>query len=156
MSVLRSWLLGVIAAAAALSILYALIPKGKLLAIAKVTGGLVLLLVMLRPLPGLDLDALPDLLGSADAIRADAEVMQTETQEALSALIADKTAAYIQAKAAEMGLDCRAEVRCEERGGTPFPAQVTLDIPRSPALEDVIEKDLDIPAQEQFWREAHK
>ena len=50
MSLLKTWLFGVIAAAMALSILYALVPKGALLTIAKCTGGLIMLLVVVRPL----------------------------------------------------------------------------------------------------------
>ena len=50
MSIFRTWLFGIMAAAMALSILYALVPKGALLTIAKCTGGLVMLLVVVRPL----------------------------------------------------------------------------------------------------------
>ena len=58
MSLLKTWLFGVIAAAMALSILYALVPKGALLTIAKCTGGLIMLLVVVRPLLALDPAAL--------------------------------------------------------------------------------------------------
>ena len=55
MSVFRTWLFGIVAAAMVLSILYALLPKGALLTVAKCTGGLIMLLVVIRPLLALDL-----------------------------------------------------------------------------------------------------
>ena len=44
---IRQWLLGVLAAAMALSLLYALLPKGAVRGAARATGGLILLLVVL-------------------------------------------------------------------------------------------------------------
>lgn len=157
MSAIRTWLLGVFAAAAALSILYSLLPKGKFTVIARYTGGLVLLLVLLRPLLGLDTEDLRRRYDQwTEEVRATNETAQQENTDALASLIADKTGAYIQKKAAGLGLDCHAEVTCEVRDGTPFPASVWLDIPRSAALETVIAEDLDIAKDHQFWREAYQ
>ena len=54
----RQWLLGILAAAMGLSLLYALLPKGAVRAAAKATGGLILLLAVLGPAAGLDLSDL--------------------------------------------------------------------------------------------------
>ena len=51
--ILRGWLLGLVAAALILTVLRALMPKGSIRPVARVTAGLVLLLVLLRPLAGL-------------------------------------------------------------------------------------------------------
>ena len=50
MTFFRTWLFGIVAASMALSILYALLPKGAILTAAKSAGSLILILVMLRPL----------------------------------------------------------------------------------------------------------
>ena len=42
----------------------------------------------------------------------------------------------------------------QERDGVPFPVEVTLDIPRSPALAEVIETDLGIDEDCQHWQET--
>ena len=55
---IRQWLLGILAAAMGLSLLYALLPKGAVRAAAKATGGLILLLAVLGPAAGLDLSDL--------------------------------------------------------------------------------------------------
>ena len=44
---IRQWLLGILAAAMGLSLLYALLPKGAVRAAAKATGGLILLLALM-------------------------------------------------------------------------------------------------------------
>lgn len=50
---LRTWLLSIIAAGLVLAILYALVPKGRLRPIVRTTGGVALMLVILRPVLGL-------------------------------------------------------------------------------------------------------
>ena len=47
---LRTWLLGIIAAGMVIGVLYALLPKGRLRPIVRTAGGVVLMLVILRPL----------------------------------------------------------------------------------------------------------
>ena len=44
---IRQWLLGILAAAMGLSLLYALLPKGAVRAAAKAAGGLILLLALM-------------------------------------------------------------------------------------------------------------
>lgn len=56
---LRTWLLSIIAAGLVLAILYALVPKGRLRPIVRTTGGVALMLVILRPYWGLTLRTLP-------------------------------------------------------------------------------------------------
>lgn len=105
---IRQWLLGVLAAAMALSLLYALLPKGAVRGAARATGGLILLLVVLGPLAGLDLSDLAlryeDL--SRDMERQ-AEAYRQEGQVQLELGIQQRTAAYISEKAAQLGLSCR-------------------------------------------------
>ena len=54
---LRSWLTGIIAAGIVLSVLYALLPKGRWRPIARAAGGVALLLVILRPVVDMDMGA---------------------------------------------------------------------------------------------------
>ena len=49
---LRTWLLGIIAAGMIVGILYALLPRGRMKAVAHTVGGMALLLVIVRPGPG--------------------------------------------------------------------------------------------------------
>ena len=80
----RTWLFGIVAASMALSILYALLPKGAILTAAKCAGSLILILVMLRPLVTLRVE---DLELSYD-VWEERTVEQTEqlTQDNLSSM----------------------------------------------------------------------
>ena len=154
MSVFRTWLFGIVAAAMVLSILYALIPKGALLTIAKCTGGLVMLLVVLRPLLTLDMDSLRWQYEAWEgAIQQQTEAYTDANRQEMAAIIQQDTAAYISEKAAALGLACHPEVTCALRDGVPFPAEVTMDIPKNAALARIIAEDLAIGTDCQHWRE---
>ena len=154
MTFFRTWLFGIVAASMALSILYALLPKGAILTAAKCAGSLILILVMLRPLVTLRVE---DLAVPYD-VWEERTAEQTEqlTQDNLSsmeALIEEECSAYISEKAAQLGVTVKAEVLCEVRDGVPFPAEVALDTPYNEMLSDTIAADLDIPYERQHWQE---
>lgn len=155
MSVFRTWLFGIVAAAMVLSILYALIPKGALLTIAKCTGGLVMLLVVLRPLLTLDMDSLRWQYEAWEgAIQQQTEAYTDANRQEMAAIIQQETAAYISEKAAELGLTCSPEVTCQLQDGVPFPVEVTMDIPKNAALSRIIAAFLGIDEAHQRWRET--
>lgn len=151
--ILRGWLLGLVAAALILTVLRALVPKGSIRSVARVTAGLVLLLVLLRPLAGLGGGSLRVRYDELEReITARIEDYQTLHENELESIIADSTAAYISEQAAHLGLTCRAEVRCEVRDGTPQPASAVMDIPYDARLAAAIADDLGIPAEKQSWQ----
>lgn len=149
---LRSWLMGIIAAGVVLSVLYALLPKGRWKPAARAAGGVALLLVILRPVVDLDMGTFAlsydDYERQIEALTE--EYRQTASRE-LTALIEEKTAAYIASKGAELGLDCTAQVETEVRDGVPYPASVTLDVSRDPALAAWMAAELDIGESGQHW-----
>lgn len=151
--ILRGWLLGLVAAALILTVLRALMPKGSIRPVARVTAGLVLLLVLLRPLAGLGGGSLRVRYDELEReITARIEDYQTLHENELESIIADSTAAYISEQAERLGLTCRAEVRCEVRDGTPQPASAAMDIPYDAQLAAAIADDLGIPAEKQSWQ----
>lgn len=151
--ILRGWLLGLVAAALILTVLRVLVPKGSIRPVARVTAGLVLLLVLLRPLAGLGGGSLRVRYDELEReITARIEDYQALHENELESIIADSTAAYISEQAAHLGLTCRAEVRCEVRDGTPQPASAAMDIPYDVRLAAAIADDLGIPAEKQSWQ----
>ena len=149
---LRSWLLEMIAAAMVVSILYALLPKGSLRSSARVTGGLILLLVMLRPLAGRSWEQLMTRYAAYhDQIDAQIENYQAANEKELEELIQARTEAYISDKAMHLGLSCHAQVATELRQGIPYPAAVRLDIPKSAELSEIIARELGIAEEKQRW-----
>lgn len=150
---LRGWLLSIAAAALILTVLRALLPKGSIQGIARVTAGLVLLIVLLRPVVSWDAGSLRLRYQELDSqIDRQIAAYQADSQSQMQGIIEEKTAAYISEQAQQLGLTCRAVVRSELRDGAAYPVEVTLDIPRSSRLSDVIAQELDIPASRQIWQ----
>ena len=112
MTFLRSWLLSVTACAVLISIAQQLANDGAMKKIVRFVGGMVLMLAMLRPLLSLSFD-LPALDGESyrEAVEALKETLSAEQEDALRERIAAQTQAYIEDKAASLGLNVRAEVR---------------------------------------------
>lgn len=155
MAALGSWLLGIIAAAMVLSILYGLLPKGTIRSISRVTGGLILMLVILRPLAGGDWTHLMTRYADyQESIDDRIENYRRQNEKETERIIREKTAAYISDKAVQMGLTCHAQVETRLQQGVPYPAAVSLDIPKNAELSDMIAEELGIPAEKQRWREG--
>ena len=157
MNILRTWLVGVIGVSVALSVSYALLPKGKFRTIARCTGGLLLLIALIKPLIQTDWTGILHSYDDwAQRIETQTEDYQNTQEEELRTLIAEKTAAYIEEKAASLGVVCHAQIECTEREGVPFPAQVVMDIPYHGELSKLISDELDISAVDQHWQEVAK
>ena len=93
---LRSWLTGIVAATVLVSVAESIIPEGSIRKIARFTGGLALLLVILQPL----LQIQPEEF-SLDFSRWEAEIQsqqadyEAENEKNLRTIIQEKTEAYI-------------------------------------------------------------
>lgn len=119
MEAVRAWLTSVVLVSVLLSAAQSLIPPGTVRKAAGFTGGLILLLVLLRPVLGADLEHLEldfDHYQAAVEERQ-AELADTQT-EAMASIIAEQTEAYILDKAGELGLEVtvRVETRTEGNG----------------------------------------
>ena len=153
----RSWLLGIVLTSLAGGLARQLAPQGKEQAMVRLVSGLLLALAILRPLAGgsggwegLEIAAGSFSLQSGEQ----AEIYRKNQQEALSAIIAETTEAYILDKANRLGLDCTVRVTVAAgESGIPLPTSVTIRGPYSPALAECLEEEVGIPAQEQFWLE---
>ncbi len=151
---IRHWLFALLAVVMALSIFYALVPKGTIRIVMRFTGGFVLILALLQPLSALDLANWRveyDVL--SDSINEQIGDYQQDQSEQMQSIIQQQTAAYIQDKGKELGLTCQPIVDTEEKDGVPYPIAVTMDIPKNEALSEIIAKDLGIPENAQHWLE---
>ena len=90
------------------------------------------------------------------------ELRESELEEqvgnGMKSIIEQETAAYIVDKAAEMGLTCTARVSCQAaEGGVYVPSQTQVAGVLSQAERDrisqMIQADLGVPAQRQFYYE---
>ena len=156
MTFLRSWLLSVTACAILVSIAQQLTGGGTMKKIMRFVGGMVLMLAMLRPLLSLSFDF--PVSGDADyreAVESLRLTLASAQNDALCDGIAEQTQAYIEDKAAQMGLSVLAEVQTTLCDGVPLPDSVTLYGEKSAALSARIAEDLGIAEEKQLWIEPN-
>ena len=152
MAGVRQWLLGVVLTAFAGTLARQLAVGAKGQAMVRLTAGLLLTLAILRPIAALRWEA-PAEGGLLERTEDQASDYRKNQQEALAAVIEEKTAAYIWDKANELGLSCEVHVAAGE-SGIPLPDAVTITGSYSPALAACIEKEVGIPAGKQNWLEV--
>ena len=155
MAALRSWLISVTVVTLLISLVQTLVPEGTLRKISSFAGGLILLAVLVQPLPGGEHVALAFSVSQYTAqLDTQRQVLEQERQGVLEKEVARLTAAAIEEKAVEWGLQVSAKVETAPDGddGTPLPSAVTLKGEYSEALAEWIEEELGISTAAQTWR----
>lgn len=157
MEMIRGWLLGVTCAAIIAALCDSLTPPGAVRRVGRLAGGLLLMIAILRPLVGMDYDAMAGMLADYRARAAGyGQALDTENTKIMKAIIAEQTSAYIQDKADSLGMDCTVAVSCEF-GGQNFPVPVAVTITgqftqeQEKALRRAIEGDFAIPPDAQTY-----
>ena len=153
MAALRSWLTAVLTTAVLLSLAERLAPEGSLRKITSLVGGLILLVVLTRPLTALGAGELRlDYEDRSAAVEQRRQELQAENDKTLAELIARETEAYISDKATSLGLT--AEVRVETvagADGVPVPWRVEVEGGYTEELAQWMETELGIPRERQDW-----
>ena len=151
----REWLTAVVASSLLLSVVQTLVPEGRLRRTASFTGGLVLTVILLRPLLGADLRGLEVRMEDyREAIEARQAELEAAGDQQLRAIIETRTAAYISDKAAALGLTLQVQVEARPgEEGIPIPWEAELTGGRSEALAAWMEGELGIPRERQVWHD---
>ena len=134
---LRDWIMAVTCAAMALALLEGLVPDGAGKKVCRLAGGLALL------------------RGELDSYE---RALAEQSEERYKTIIAERTAAYIVDKAAEMGFSCRVEVTVDyDDNKLPCPREITAWGEWTPdqrdALSRIMAEDLGVPAERQHFEE---
>ncbi len=155
MESLRTWLSSIVAVTLLIAMAESLVPEGTMRRVAGFTGGLVLLLALVRPvLAGGLLDLTLETEKWTAAIEEEQASLSRQGEDALAALIAERTASYIWDKGAALGLEVKANVETRTgEAGLPVPQRVELEGPYSKELADYITHELNIPPERQVWNE---
>ena len=149
----RVWLIGLLSVSLILTVLSTLLPEGSVKKIAGVTGGLVLLMVILQGAERLDLGKLQ--LSYDDysrQINEQIKAFQEKNSRDMDLLIQERCSAYISEQAQSLGLSCTPQVQTAwTEEDIPVPTGVILDIPYHAELGEIIERNLGIKAEKQVW-----
>ena len=150
---LREWLTSSVVVTLLLTVAQTLVPEGSLRRVAFFTGGLILLVTLLRPALGMDLKRLRlDMSGYEQALREAQEELSSASNMELAECIEERTAAYISDKARALGLEVSVRVKAAADGsGLPEKAEITGVYSRE--LADFMTRELGIPAERQVWHE---
>lgn len=160
MGFVRTWLLGVTAAALVLALAEALAPEGSVKKVCRLAGGMALLLAAAGPV----LDALDDAAltraveGWRDRSQQYEQELEERNEQLYLAIIEEETAAYVMDKAREFGFECDVEVTFGYgENGVPCPWEVTARgkwIPEQRGrMERLLEEELGVPVQRQHYEE---
>ena len=153
MEFLRQWLLGVVACAVLVSVATQLCPEGALRKIVRFTGGLLLLLAMLRPVARYEPDAAARRAdGYRETVARLERELAVERENALRDGIAEEWEAYIEDKAGSLGAEVRAEA--EVTAGEGVPERVTLRGTYSEELSRFLASELGVAKEKQIWIEG--
>lgn len=155
MESLRLYLLSILASALICSVILMFPLSGTSKEITRLICGLVMSISVITPLRDYDLTALPD---SAFAISFDANSLteegKTSARNAVAQIIKAETEAYIQNKAAELGIDLSVTIRVTE-DDLPIPVSATLygevTEPFRTQLENILFSELGIAKEDLRW-----
>ena len=150
---ISQWLRGVVITSLLVSVLVTLVPDGTFRRVARLTGGLIFLLVVLRGMEHVDVSALSvDFESYRGEIEERREEFEKEKESSLLQSIEEKAEAYISDKARSLGVDVTAQVQAavDENGGYTL-AGVHLSGEYSAELADWIGETLGLSGEKQEW-----
>lgn len=152
----RTYFLGVVAAAMLSVLATALVRDKKLKGIIGFTSGILIMLVVAKPLLNLNSESILRGLKRAEGkFSFDANQITQESNRLLKELIKENTETYIEDKGRELGAVVQAEVLVKD-GENPEPYKVTLVGTLEPSqvreLGEYIHNSLGIPPENQEWK----
>ena len=155
----KGWLLSLVAAALITALLDALTPEGIAKKVGRLLGGMLILLVIIRPVFALENTGLARLLEESPL--ADAQwdrALEEKDKILLEGLITGNCETYIEGQAAALGADCRVTVTCRWQDEIPVPCEVLVEgdltQEQQTRLTAEIARDFEIEAENQTYREA--
>ena len=133
-----------------------MVKGGVLQQVVRFTGGLFLILCMLRPVSSIDFSNISwDINSYSAEVKEVNEEYDEQQKTVLYNSIAQRTAAYIEDKAKSLKMELRSTVFVgESEEGEPVLHSVTLYGPYDETLANWITQELGIEKSQQEWREA--
>lgn len=157
MELIRTWILSVTVSAMVIAMAEGLMPAGTVRKVAKLTGGLVLMLGVLQPLVRMDYDELfLAANGFSDVVVESKEIQQASSSGFLKSIIEQEVSAYVLDKAQTLGFSCEVSITCElGENDVPYPAQAVIsglsNESQQRAMRQLLRDELGIPDEMQTY-----
>lgn len=154
MTGIRAYLSSVVAVCLLAALAMALVQQERLRGLVRLISGLLVVLVVLRPLPGLNWSELSEGILSLTDGEFDSAEVQREYQTRLRQNIKANTERFIEEKATSLGAFVKAEVELsEEEYPVPVAARLTGIVNHSQLTElsRFMSESLGIPTERQEW-----
>lgn len=152
---LRQYVISVTAAALICGVVSGLVQNGTAKELIRLLCGLFLAFTVIRPIAGLDFNALTEFsLSYTQEAESMAAMGENMARQSMADIIKAESEAYILDKAAALNAALAVEVTVSE-DGTPVPVAAELCGDISPyarqQLEDILQEDLGIAKEYQLW-----
>ena len=153
METISQWIRGVVMTSLLVSVLVSLTPEGAFRRIARLTGGLIFLLVALQGMKNVDVSAVTvDFETYKGEIEGKREEFEKENESIMLQSIEEKAQAYILDKAELLELDVTAQVEAAvDESGVYSLTGVRLSGAYNAELADWISETLGVSAEKQEW-----
>ena len=153
MDLLKEWMAQIVSVLLLISLVQHLVPRGALQKVSALISGLVLLVVMLKPLPIIkEIDWDTKLRNYQQEFEAKKEEFASDSEAILSEEIRKETENVIEQQAVLYGYPVKAMVETTVSGeGIPLPTEVTIQGSYQEDLSQWIASSLDIPRSRQAW-----
>lgn len=114
METFSQWLLSITAVTLLVALAEALMPQGAVKQVGKVSCGLLLFLMLVKPFASLSPEKLAQLGNDwSQALQEESEVFKNDYDQQIKTIIEQELASYIVDKATEAGILCEAVVECQ-------------------------------------------
>ena len=159
MGAVGHWLRAIIAVSLLCAVADALMPRGGVKRVGRLVCALVLIGAILSPIASLDVSEGRRWLDSyLSSVRSREAELEETVNSQMKVIIEQEYAAYILDKAAQLGLDCDVRVECGlSEDGLYLPVRTEVaglsTAGEQEQLIRVIEQDLGVPAERQFYAE---
>lgn len=156
---LRNWIMSILACGVLFCMAEAILPSGPVRAVGRMSIGLVLFLVVLRPMTGAVPQAIAAFLQVDVSVATEEQLQLQETNESyLETIMREKSEEYIQAQAEALEVPVEAEVSCKWQDGLPVPDKVrirgTARSGQVQQLVEIVERELGIRKEQIQYEEV--
>ena len=158
---IKAWIIGLAAASIIAAVLIAISPAGKSRKVTTFASGFLIIAALIKPVIGFDFSTFSSAVMQYGVMGEEyAGLLEKEDGRMLTAIIEERSSAYISDKAVSLGMaKIRVKVKTEKGDGEyPYPYEVYISARYSEeqrqSLSNYLESEFGVPVSRQYWSGA--